>query len=400
MANVNINTTLSTTATSTPATHANKTYYDKLLLEVAKTKFKHAQYGQKRTVPKNGGKSVEYRKMELFDVSTTPLVDGVVPDGQKLAQSKVEATLAQYGAYVTTSDFFEDTNYDRVQNEVAELLGEQLGTALEWVARDAMCDTGTNVIYADSNTSRIDLEAADKLTVTDVRKAVRTLKKAKAKMFSRNGRDHFICICSPDAVYDLQGDADWKDVSKYSNAEQIYTGEIGQLFGVVFVESTEAKVIEEPFIEAVNAATTTSADFVLKGTPSAAAIAHVSVPGAKIYIANTAYTLDGTTPYTAVSSTVKLSATASLAKDAIVTAGVAGKNGVDIHQTLIFGKDAYGIITLDGGGDIEYIVKPRGSSGAADPLNQIATIGAKVNGFTAKILQPLWIIRIEHGVTA
>ena len=37
--------------------------------------------------------------------------------------------------------------------------------------------------------------------------------------------------------------------------------------------------------------------------------------------------------------------------------------------------------------------------GAADPLDQRATVGAKVAAYTAKILNNLWIVRIEHGVS-
>lgn len=399
MANVNINTTLSTTSGSTPATHMNKTYYDKRLLEIAKTKFKHAEFGQKRSVPKGGGKTVEYRKMELFTPSTTPLVDGVVPDGQRLSQSKIDATLAQYGAYVTLSDFFQYTAYDPVLRETSTLLAEQIGTAIDWVTRDAMC-AGTNVQYAGGNTSRLELEASDKLTVAEVRKAVRTLKKAKAKPFNRNGHEHFICICSPDATYDLQSDQLWQDVSKYSNPEQVYSGEIGRIAGVVFVESTEAKVYTDPVVNAVNAATTTSADFVLKSDPSAEEVAYLSIGGGDIYVGGTKYTLAASGSYTAATKTVKLSASASLAKDAVVIAGTAGAAGVDVHASLVFGQDAYGVVSLDGGGAIEMIVKELGSSGAADPLNQISTVGAKVNGYCAKILQPLWLLRVEHGVTA
>jgi N4-gp56 family major capsid protein len=103
------------------------------------------------------------------------------------------------------------------------------------------------VQYAGGKTNRLSLGADDKLTVTEIRKAVRSLKKAKARMFNatsdgKSRKPHFICICSPDATYDLQSDALWQDVSKYSDVEQIYSGEIGRLFGVVFVESTEAKI--------------------------------------------------------------------------------------------------------------------------------------------------------------
>ena len=46
----------------------------------------------------------------------------------------------------------------------------------------------------------------------------------------------------PDTVYDLQSDENWLKVSQYQQAEKIENGEIGKLFGVVFIETTESKI--------------------------------------------------------------------------------------------------------------------------------------------------------------
>lgn len=217
----NMNTTVSTAGT----TFSNKTFYDKALLEFARTRLVHASYGQKRSIPRNSGKRVEFRRYELFtpDANALVLQEGVTPAGQSLAQSKIEAGVKQYGAYVEVSDLLDLTSFDPVLTESTELLGEQLGTVVEWVTRDAMC-AGTNVQYANGKTNRLSLVAGDKLTVTEIRKAVRSLKKAKARMFNATGdgqsrKPHFVCICSPDATYDLQSDALWQDVSKYSDVE-------------------------------------------------------------------------------------------------------------------------------------------------------------------------------------
>lgn len=66
-------------------------------------------------------------------------------------------------------------------------------------------NAGNNVQRAGGKTTRAALTADDKLTVDEIRKAVRTLKRAKARPFCEDERKpHFICICSPDATYDLQ----------------------------------------------------------------------------------------------------------------------------------------------------------------------------------------------------
>ena len=296
---------MNTTASTAETTYFNKTFYDRKLLDTAKTRLVHANFGQKRSIPKNNGKRVEIRKYNLFtpDTGALTLTEGVTPTGQNLTQSKVEADVKQYGAYVEISDLLEMTSYDPVIADSAELLGEQLGTVIEWVTRDAMNET-TNVQYAGGAASRQTLTTSNKLTVEEVRKAVRTLKKNKARPFVTGldgsaRKPHFICICSPDATYDLQNDALWQDVSKYSNAEQIYSGEIGRLFGVVFVEATEAKVYAQSVLNAVNANTSSATTFVLKNTPTAKEVAYLSTGGNKLMIGSNEYTISPNSPYTA-----------------------------------------------------------------------------------------------------
>ena len=382
-------------------------FYDRQLLESAKTRLVHQEFGQKRSIPRNSGKYVNFRRWNLFDpaAAVRGLTEGVTPNGQTLSQTEVEAQVKQYGAYVEVTDLLDLTAYDNVINDSAELLGEQLGTVVEWVTRDVM-NSGTNVQYAGGRSERSQLTASDKLTTTEIRKAVRTLKKNKARPFSEDGRQpHFVCICSPEATYDLQNDEMWKSVSTYSNSEAIYSGEIGRLFGVVFVESTEAKVFTQSVRNEVKTATSSSKTFVLKNEPTEQEAAYLSVGGNKIYIGSTEYTLDADEPYDPETKTVKLTTAATFSENTAIWSNDAGERDssnnrlIDVHSTLVFGRDAYGVVDVDGKGAVQLIVKPHGSSGTADPLDQRATIGAKVTAYTAAILNDLWLVRIEHTVS-
>ena len=399
--------TANTTATAASGHSYVPTYYDRQLLESAKTKLVHQEFGQKRSIPRNNGAKVNFRRWNLFDPNDAlaGLSEGVTPTGQMLSQTDVEATVKQYGAYVEVTDLLDLTAYDNVINDSAELLGEQIGSVVEWVTRDTMCST-TNVQYAGGAANRLALDSTKKLTVDEIRKAVRTLKKNKARPFADDGRTpHFVCICSPDSTYDLQNDSNWKNVSTYSNSEAIYSGEIGRLYGVVFVESTEAKVYEQSVLNAVNANTSSSTTFVLKNVPTKKEIEYLSKGGNKIKIGSTEYTLASSNSYTPSTRTVKLSAAASLTADAIVYSEDAGavdsttKAGLPVHATLVFGKDAYGVIDVDGKGAVQLIVKPHGSGGSADPLDQRATVGAKVTAYASVILNDLWLVKIEHTVS-
>jgi N4-gp56 family major capsid protein len=74
-----------------------------------------------------------------------------------------------------------------------------------------------------------------------------------------------------------------------------------------------------------------------------------------------------------------------------------GDSGIDVYATLIFGRNAYAMTRLSNL-TLQNIVKPLGSAGADDPLNQRATSGWKLS-FVGKILQQPWLIRVEHAVS-
>ena len=87
------------------------------------------------------------------------------------------------------------------------------------------------------------------------------------------------------------------------------------------------------------------------------------------------------------------------ATQGIVFSG-AGASSADVAGTIVFGRDAYGTIDIAGSGAVQSYVKPLGSGGTTDPLDQRSTIGWKVPAYTACILQQDWIVRIEHGMSA
>ena len=80
----------------------------------------------------------------------------------------------------------------------------------------------------------------------------------------------------------------------------------------------------------------------------------------------------------------------------VFTAG--GAAGIDVYATLVFGSDAYGTTRISGEA-MKNIVKPLGSAGTADALDQRATSGWKAT-FVAKILNDAFLVRIEHAVSA
>lgn len=226
--------------TSSGLTDEMKTYYSDYLIDNAIPKLVHDQFGQKHPIPKNGGKIIEFRKYSPLPKLLDPITEGVTPDGQSLTMSKIEATVAQYGGYVTLSDVLLLTAIDNNLVQATKLLGAQAGATLDTITREVL-NGGTNVIFSGDRNGRESLAAGDVLTVDDVKKAVRMLKNQNAEKI--NGS--WVGIIHPDVAYDLTNDEAWKDVKTYSDPDDIYEGEIGKLYGVRFVETTEAKIWEK-----------------------------------------------------------------------------------------------------------------------------------------------------------
>ncbi len=386
---------------TTGITPSMQTYYDKKLLINAKPNLVHQTFGQQVTLPKKQGKTINFRKWTPFGALTTPLTEGSIPDGQSLSMTTVSAQIEQYGGYVAVSDMLDLTALDPVINDSVELMGDQGGLTMDTLAREII-SASSNVQFAGGLSGRHLLSASNKLTVDELRKAVRTLKKNKAPMFTRDGKSYYLAIVGPETTYDLQSDTLWQDAAKYSAVENIFEGEIGKLFGVVFVETSESKrFTADDLTEASRTLTIASASSAVMTVAEAVnSDEAAALTGRTVIINEITYTVGSVSAGSAGTATVSLDSIPDSAPvaDDIIYPGEAGAAGLSVASTLVFGKNAYGVIALENG-NLHSIIKPKGSAGTSDPLDQISTIGWKVDGFAAKVLQPLWLLRIEHGIS-
>ena len=379
-----------------------KTFYSDYLIDTAAPKLVHDQFGQKHPIPKNGGKTIEFRKFNPLPKLLTPLTEGVTPDGQTMSVSKIEATVKQYGGYVTLSDMYLLSAIDNNLVYATKLLGNQAGATLDTITREVL-NGGTNVVYAGGALSRSSLYAPaagskNVLKVDDVKKAVRSLKVQNAPKIG----DSYVGIIHPDVTYDLTNDPDWKYPHQYVDTENIYSGEIGRIAGVRFVETSEAKVFEGP-----KPLTTNGSPVYAYGDESAAIVAIYLKPnpyidlnalkaGDKVGMGVQTLTLSGDASVVTgdpkfPDGTVKIEITdptAAIHDGTIVTS--AG-DVTSIYSTLILGDDAYGVTEIEGGG-LQHITKPLGAGD--DPLDQRATAGWKATKVAERLVEP-YMVRIE-----
>ena len=372
-----------------------KTYYGMELLENAKPQLVHNQFAATKPLPVGGGKTVEWRKFGAFDKALTPLTEGVTPDGSGISVSYITKELAQYGDYTTVSDMLDLTAIDDVVLEITDRHGNNMGLTLDTVTRNEI-QQGNQVIYAPvlgeggkqtAVASRVALTPECKMTSELVAKAATQLKKMNAPTF--DGK--YVCIIHPSVAFDLRQDEAWIAAHQYAAATELFSGEIGELHGVRFVETTEAKIFRGDDL-AKN-----SRNLAVKGAVSNNA--SVNFDGGTVESGSLVgrYVIIGGKRYKVVSNTdssMTLDKAITAADDAVIYPGEGGAEGCAVYGCLFVGKGAYGVVDLSEG--TEVIVKPRGSSGTADPLDQRSSVGWK-GIHAAAILYDEYMVRVECG---
>ena len=374
-----------------------KTFYDMALIDEAGPMLVHDQFGQKRPIPQNGGKTIQFRKFDSLPKATAPLTEGVTPDGQRLSVSSVTATVSQYGDYITQSDVLELTARDNTILEATKLLGRQAGLTLDSITRNELLK-GTNVNYCPKLsgatetpvTSRADLDDTCKLTVDVVGQVVAKLRAQNAPTINGD----YVAVVHPYVAYDLMRDPEWIDAHKYAEPDALFTGELGKISGVRFVGTTEAKVIHGADLASgsrnlmVNGAIT--ANTTKQITFDGGTLAADEIKGRYIVVDGVTYKVAGnTTTKIIVEGDHNLPA---IANDTVIYPE-GNSTGGAVFCTLIMGQGAYGVTEVEGGG-LETIVKQKGSAGTADPLDQRSSVGWKATR-TAELLIPQYLVRVE-----
>ncbi len=376
-----------------------KTFYDKALIHLAIPNLIHEQFGQKKPIPKNGGKTIEFRRFSKLPKALKPITEGVTPAGNKLKVSAVTAAVDQYGDYIEQTDMLELTAIDNTIVEATKELAAQAGVTLDTIVRNELV-AGTNVFYVPSVVngveteilSRADLTDACKLRVKDIFKAAAELKAVNAPKI--NGS--YVAIIHPYVAYDLMQEAgdQWLGIQKYANPENILKGEIGALGGVRFVESTEAKIfgpgeISEGFSRVTcNTAIAASSTKVVINEALSAKVFTEAIP---VYVNGVANTITAIEVSNDVTSVVLGTAITSLSAGDMICGQGAGKDGSAVFCTLFLGENAYGVTDIEGGG-LEHIVKQKGYGN--DPLNQRSSVGWKATKVAKRLLEE-YMIRFE-----
>ena len=230
---------LNTNLTSTSGLNdASAIFYDRKLLTRLMFSLFFQENAEKRTLPKQSGTQIQFLRPVNQAAVTTPLGEGVNPDGQVWQSTKILATPLQYGAYVAYSDRLMLEAYDNITEAIHDVLGYQAGLSLDTICRNALSG---NMTLQFTGTAVSEATVSVATAGVDFRRASAHLR-ALAVMTFDDGCYHG--LIHPNTSFDLQGDSSassWIELNKYVSIERVHNmalaGEIGKLYNIRFQES-------------------------------------------------------------------------------------------------------------------------------------------------------------------
>lgn len=213
-------------------------FYDRIFLERALLMIKYDVGADRKTMPMNGGQVVYFNRFSPLAVSTTPLTDGAVPSAVDMTSTIVSTTIAVYGTYTKVGMLFQLTSIDVNLKEHVETMAQNAAETLDTLIATEL-STNATVQFANAKASLSTIGTTDTFTGAEVRKAVRTLKVNKARLFEDG---LFKAIIPVHCVYDLRANTEWLDAFRYADPLNIQKGEVGILHGVKFYETNNEVV--------------------------------------------------------------------------------------------------------------------------------------------------------------
>jgi N4-gp56 family major capsid protein len=269
------------------------------------------------------GLRVNFLRYKNFAVDPTPLTEGVRMTTNALTAEQIAITVAEHGYAVAVSELLLNASFDDVMASASRLLGRQMAQYLDVQARNTL-SAATSAVFGYDRTSVqgvndwynegtvatqfSDLDGNYKLSTGAVKDAALTL---ASKNIPRLG-ETYVMFVSPNQSRDIRSNPEFIEVTKYAAPGNFMLGEIGRLYDVVFIETTQVKKL------AVNAAYTTSTS--------------VGLPASQIEVPVKANTAPG-------NGGNPESADFTAEKGYLTTAT---GNGASVYEAIMIGDNAFG----------------------------------------------------------
>ena len=233
---------------------AIQTIWSKEILFQAMPILRFEQFAVKKTeLGVAPGLRVNFLRYKNFAVDPSPLTEGVRMTTNALTAEQIAITVAEHGYAVAVSELLLNSSFDDIMASASRLLGRHMAQYLDIQARNTLGAATSAVFGYDRSAivggattnydegvvgeSLADLTGEFKLTTGSIKDAALTL---ASKNIPRIG-ETYVQFVHPKQSRDLRSNPEFIEVTKYAAPGNFMLGEIGRLYDVVFIETTQVK---------------------------------------------------------------------------------------------------------------------------------------------------------------
>lgn len=391
-------------------------FYSKIMLDtikVPKEDYVHLQHATKTMTLPAGHQKLELKRLGTWTEHTAVLKEGIPPRPDLTRSETIELGYTQFGRFAFFTDQIRtDVLVDFVAHYTKEL-SDLANRTLEKFAREKLLSS-PNAFFANGKTSVGELAPGDIVTIADLR--LLTLKFSRNFIDTINGFYNY--ICSPEFMYDLIDDPYVKYyMETNNNTFELYSS--GKPFPLFKIKYIETRLDENlaPDLDHPGEYVDANGDYWLRmakkdgsviysikdeaGSTTAkneADVADTSKLGGR-YILTEYYYRDGSAienrVYWKINAdvlavlntnienvlTVKTDGTYESGDATDVTeAVILDSIELPINRGILTGAKGLVKVQVEGQGATRIIVKGLGSAGTNDPLDQLSSIGFKIQG--------------------
>ena len=337
-------------------------FYDKQLLDTIRLDESHfVFYRLANTTPIQGNaEKLQIRRWAPLEAHTVPLSEGIPPMSDKGSMESYEIGTFSYGRYM---EFTDRVDFETIDPVIAHYTREYAIVAMETLdllAREALTTVAQSA-YAKARANFASLEIGDTPSLNDLRVIALSMKKQLVK--PRNGNRYHV-IGTPDFYFDMISDP---LVEKYMTINQTTKGfyddmgPIPPMFGLEFYETMH--------IDDSGEYTTTEGTFLRVFKNESGTYTYQNLDAAT-------YRVNAEDNYVRDSRTGKK---ASYIPGRKVWNIPENFQELKVHRIFVLGADCLTRTEIAGQGNAKMYVKPLGSAGVLDPIDQRQSIGFKIN---------------------
>jgi len=207
------------------------------------------------------GLTINFMRYINMTPPTGPLVEGVRMVTKALTAEQIQITVAEHGDAVSISELLLNASFDDVMASASRLLGRNMATYLDVQSRDtlggatseiygydrsdlsgvndwyALGEVGTKALVTGASAWASTNTGVGYLSTASVKDAVETL---ATKNVPRLG-ETYVAFIHPHQSRRLRDVPEFIEVSKYAAPGNFMLGEVGRLYDVVFIETTQVR---------------------------------------------------------------------------------------------------------------------------------------------------------------